>query len=85
MALDSLDVEGLACVRGGRVVFLDVSFALRAGEALAIEGPNGSGKTSLLRVMAGFLAPERAKIQDGKKLEAMLRTGGIWRDVPAAN
>ena len=73
MALDSLDVEGLACVRGGRVVFLDVSFALRAGEALAIEGPNGSGKTSLLRVMAGFLAPERGAVRlcakDGIEIE----------------
>jgi PTS system nitrogen regulatory IIA component len=38
-----------------------------------------------LAAKVGFLAPERAKIQDGKKLEAMLRTGGIWRDVPAAN
>ena len=38
-----------------------------------------------LAAKVGFLAPERSKIQDGKKLETMLRTGGIWRDVPAAN
>jgi PTS system nitrogen regulatory IIA component len=38
-----------------------------------------------LAARVGFLAPERAKIQGGKKLETMLRTGGIWRDVPAAN
>jgi PTS system nitrogen regulatory IIA component len=38
-----------------------------------------------LAAKVGFLAPERFKIQDGKKLQAMLRIGGIWRDVPAAN
>jgi PTS system nitrogen regulatory IIA component len=38
-----------------------------------------------LAAKVGFLAPERAKIQGGKKLETMLRTGGIWRDVSAAN
>jgi nitrogen PTS system EIIA component len=38
-----------------------------------------------LAAKVGFLAPERAKIQGGHKLETMLRTGGIWRDVPADN
>jgi PTS system nitrogen regulatory IIA component len=38
-----------------------------------------------LAAKVGFLAPERAKIQGGKKLETMLHTGGIWRDVTAAN
>jgi PTS system nitrogen regulatory IIA component len=38
-----------------------------------------------LAAKVGFLAPERSKIQDGKKLETMLRTGGIWRDIPAAS
>ena len=38
-----------------------------------------------LAAKVGFLAPERSKMQGGKKLEAMLRGGGIWRDVPAAN
>jgi PTS system nitrogen regulatory IIA component len=37
-----------------------------------------------LAAKVGFLAPERSRIQGGKKLETMLRTGGIWRDVPAA-
>jgi PTS system nitrogen regulatory IIA component len=37
-----------------------------------------------LAAKVGFLAPERSKIHDGKKLETMLRAGGIWRDVPAA-
>jgi heme exporter protein A len=52
-----LRAERLACVRGGRLVFEDVSFALAPGAALLLRGPNGAGKSSLLRLLAGFLAP----------------------------
>ncbi len=47
----------LVCVRGGRVVFAGLDFALSAGGGLVLLGPNGSGKSSLLRVMAGLLKP----------------------------
>src|SRR5438046_625872 len=46
--------RGLACVRGERLVFQDLSFRLEAGGALIVGGANGSGKSSLLRVMAGL-------------------------------
>jgi len=55
--LDWVEAEGLACVRGGRPVLRDVGFRVGRGEALVVEGPNGSGKTSLLRLLAGLLAP----------------------------
>ena len=44
-------------MRGGRLVFTGVSFALAPGEVLLLRGPNGAGKSSLLRMLAGFLAP----------------------------
>ncbi len=47
----------LACRRGGRVLFSGLSFEVAAGEMLMLRGPNGVGKTSLLRLVAGFLAP----------------------------
>lgn len=50
-----LVVQDLACQRGGRIVFRDVSFSLDAGEALVVTGPNGAGKSSLLRQLAGLV------------------------------
>jgi heme exporter protein A len=45
------------CVRGDREVFAGLDFEVSAGEALAVTGRNGSGKTSLLRLIAGLLVP----------------------------
>ncbi|HEY7232446.1 MAG TPA: heme ABC exporter ATP-binding protein CcmA [Pseudolabrys sp.] len=50
-----LQGEGLACNRGGREVFRDLSFKVPAGEALIVTGRNGAGKSSLLRMIAGLV------------------------------
>jgi heme exporter protein A len=56
-------------MRGGRLVFAGVSFALPAGAALILRGPNGAGKTSLLRLLGGLLAPTAGVLSwDGRPL-----------------
>src|SRR3954454_10515080 len=57
-----LSGRGIRCVRGGRDVFSGLDLETCSGEALAVVGPNGSGKTSLLRMIAGLLAPAGGSI-----------------------
>lgn len=52
-----LEARELACLRGERVVFAGLSFALEAGAALLLTGANGAGKSSLLRLLAGLIPP----------------------------
>ena len=54
--------RGLAVVRGERALFGGLDFALGAGELLRVEGPNGSGKTSLLRAIAGLVQPDEGEL-----------------------
>jgi heme exporter protein A len=60
-------------VRGGREVFSSVDFDTNTGEALAVTGPNGSGKTSLLRLIAGLLPMANGSIDlEGGQAELTL-------------
>lgn len=58
-----LEAKELECERGGRVLFRSLSFALSEGEALRVAGQNGSGKTSLLRILCGLLSPARGEVR----------------------
>jgi heme exporter protein A len=58
-----LEAENLACIRGDRRLFSDVNFALGPGSLLQVRGPNGSGKTSLLRLICGLLMPAEGQIR----------------------
>lgn len=59
-----LDASGLACMRGGRLIFEDVGLSVPPGGALLVRGPNGAGKSSLLRLLAGLLHPLAGRLSN---------------------
>ena len=66
----TLDLVDLACVRGGRALFSHVNRQVRGGELLRVIGANGAGKSSLLRMVCGLLAPAGGQV--------------LWRGEPPA-
>ena len=63
-----LQMSGLSCTRNDRVLFEQLDFMLEAGQILVVEGPNGSGKTSLLRILTGLALADSGEI--------------LWRGTP---
>lgn len=58
-----LEVTNLACTRGQRKLFSDINFTMEPGTLLQVHGPNGSGKTSLLRIVCGLMTPEKGEVR----------------------
>lgn len=72
-----LRFEGVSCRRGGRMLFENMDFNLGPGDALHLVGPNGCGKSSLLRLAAGLLSAEQGSIERG---ETALADDGLALD-----
>ncbi len=80
-------MRGIACVRGGRLLFEGVDLVLRPGAAAVVTGPNGAGKSSLLRIAAGLLRPTAgtcarttvALADEGLSLDRRLALGAALR------
>jgi heme exporter protein A len=67
-----LEAIDLKCVRGNRVLFSSLKFMLRGGELLRVAGVNGSGKTSLLRLLCGLLIPAEGEVRwRGENIRAL--------------
>lgn len=96
MSAARLSIKGLACRRGGRVLFAGLDLDLAAGQSALIAGPNGIGKSSMLRIVAGLLSPfagtvaatgrialtdEAAALDREKTLRAAL---GFWAKLDGA-
>jgi heme exporter protein A len=57
-----LEGNNLSCIRDDRILFEQLNFKLPAGQTLLLEGKNGSGKTSLLRILCGFREPDDGQV-----------------------
>ena len=67
-----LEASNLECERGGRRLFHGMTFSVRSGETLRVAGPNGSGKTSLLRILCGLLTPSAGEVRwNGARIQAL--------------
>ena len=68
----TLQAHRLACVRGDLQLFADLSFDIRPGDALWVSGANGSGKTSLLRMLCGLAAPAEGEVRwSGRNIRSL--------------
>ena len=75
--IDALNLSDLGVRRGGRKLFSGLSLSLKAGEACALTGANGAGKTSLLRAVAGLVPVEDGEIAFGAADPVDARAGGL--------
>ena len=66
-----LQLQDLACIRGSRQLFKGLSIAVSPGDLLRVRGVNGAGKTSLLRMLCGLMAPTQGQV--------------LWRGCPLAS
>lgn len=75
-----LEAANLECVRGDRTLFSDLSFSLNSGELLRVAGTNGSGKTSLLRILCGLLSPAHGEVRwRGGNIRSLREE--YWREI----
>ena len=52
---NKLEINGLECIRDNRLIFKDINFSVKSNQTMLVRGKNGSGKTSLLRILAGYI------------------------------
>lgn len=79
-----LRLEGVACARGGRLLFEGLDLALSPGEAALVTGANGAGKSSLVRVAAGLLAPAAGRVVRGGAAALMTEAAALDSERPLA-
>src|SRR5579862_74621 len=65
-----LTCENISCIRGEKPIFARLGFCLQEGALLLLKGPNGSGKTSLIKILCGLLPADSGRITwDGEPIQ----------------
>lgn len=72
--MNLIEIRGMSFTRGERLIFADINMTVPRGKVTAIMGPSGIGKTTLLRLIGGQLAPDTGEIWfDGDNIPALSR------------
>ena len=67
-----LEAINVGCIRGSRRLFKDLNFSVESGGLIEVRGPNGSGKTSLLRILCGLASPAEGEVRwQGKNIRSL--------------
>lgn len=84
MSSPRLAFDDVACLRGGRLLFEELSFALEEGGAALVTGPNGAGKSSLIRVAAGLLKPAAGRVLVEGERALLTEAAALDPELPVA-
>jgi len=79
-----LTFDAVTCIRGGRALFEGLSFTLERGGAVLVTGPNGIGKSSLIRLAAGLLAPAVGRITGDAARALLTDQASLDEELPLA-
>ena len=77
-----LRLSQVACIRGDRLLFENLSFALGRGEAMWLRGPNGAGKSSLIRLAAGLLRPAAGTVERRERIALIDEAAALDAELP---
>jgi heme exporter protein A len=75
-------LDRVACIRGDRLLFENLSLELKRGEALWLRGPNGAGKSSLIRLAAGLLRPAAGTIERRERVALIDEAAALDAEQP---
>lgn len=77
-----LQLDSVACIRGDRLLFEDLTLALNRGDALWLRGPNGAGKSSLIRLAAGLLRPAAGTVERRERIALIDEAAALDAELP---
>jgi heme exporter protein A len=77
-----LRFDGVACIRGDRLLFENLSLTLNRGDALWLRGPNGAGKSSLIRLAAGLLRPAAGTVERRERIALIDEAAALDAELP---